>query len=147
MAGEAPVKSLDMMEEDESFLSPETMLQFYRRLYPFESIFLWLNHQYQPTRQFTNREIAMSLPGDVYLRYNSFTNAADMKKSVLQLNPTRFEIGPVYTARVRLDILFLHIKIFSVFSNIAAKRQKNSAAWFVPPHTARARVRHRYDRL
>jgi DNA primase small subunit len=95
-------RQTDMMDEDDSFTSPETMLAFYKHLYPFESIYLWLNHNAQPTRQFTHREFAFTLPGDVYLRYNSFTNAADMKKSVLQLNPSRFEVGPVYTVRVRV---------------------------------------------
>lgn len=86
-------------------LSPEIMLAFYRRLYPFKSIYQWLNHEHAPTKLFTNREFAFTLPGDVYLRYNSFTTADELKKQVCNLNPTRFEIGPVYSARVRLDNL------------------------------------------
>ena len=81
------------------------MLTFYRRLYPFKSIFNWLNHEHAPTRRFTHREFAFTLPGDVYLRYNSFNNADELKKQVCQLNPTRFEIGPVYSARVRSSTL------------------------------------------
>ncbi|PFH52041.1 hypothetical protein AMATHDRAFT_140971 [Amanita thiersii Skay4041] len=77
------------------------MLTFYRRLYPFKSIFHWLNHDSTPTRRFTHREFAFTLPGDVYLRHNSFNSADDLKKQVCQLNPTRFEIGPVYSARPR----------------------------------------------
>ncbi|KAI0701069.1 prim-pol domain-containing protein [Cytidiella melzeri] len=86
------------MEED---LSPEVMLAFYRRLYPFKSIFTWLNHEHTPSKQFTNREFAFTLAGDVYLRYQSFVTADEMKKQVCQMNPTRFEIGPVYSARPR----------------------------------------------
>ncbi|KAF8904366.1 hypothetical protein CPB84DRAFT_1772852 [Gymnopilus junonius] len=81
--------------------SPEVMLTFYRRLYPFKSIYHWLNHEHAPTRLFTQREFAFTLVGDVYLRYNSFTTADELKKQVCQLNPTRFEIGPVYSARPR----------------------------------------------
>ncbi|KAL6302689.1 prim-pol domain-containing protein [Sparassis latifolia] len=81
--------------------SPEIMLAFYRRLYPFKSIFGWLNHEHAPTRLFTHREFSFTLQGDVYLRYNSFTTAEDLKKQVCTLNPTRFEIGPVYSARPR----------------------------------------------
>ncbi|TFY69581.1 hypothetical protein EVG20_g3098 [Dentipellis fragilis] len=81
--------------------SPEVMLAFYRRLYPFKSIFKWLNHEHTPTRLFTNREIAYTLQSDVYLRYNSFTTFEEFKKQTCTLNPTRFEIGPVYTARPR----------------------------------------------
>ncbi|KAK0486298.1 hypothetical protein IW261DRAFT_1549142 [Armillaria novae-zelandiae] len=47
------------------------MRLFYRRLYPFRSIFTWLNQQHAPTRLFTHREFAFTLPGDIYLRYNS----------------------------------------------------------------------------
>lgn len=82
-------------------VSPEVMLAYYRRLYPFKSIFTWLNHSHTPTKLFTHREFAFTLAGDVYLRYNSFNNADDLKKQVLALNPTRFEIGPMYSARVR----------------------------------------------
>lgn len=81
-------------------LSPEAMLAFYQRLYPFKSIFHWLNHEPAPTRLFVHREFAFTLQGDVYLRYNSFANADELKKQVCTLNPTRFEIGPVYSARV-----------------------------------------------
>ncbi|KAH9888072.1 prim-pol domain-containing protein [Cubamyces lactineus] len=77
------------------------MLAFYRRLYPFKSIFAWLNHEHIPTKLFTHREFAFTLQGDVYLRYNSFANADELKKQVCTLNPTRFEIGPVYSARPR----------------------------------------------
>ena len=76
------------------------MLTFYRRLYPFKSIYNWLNHEHTPSRLFTHREFAFTLPGDTYLRYNSFTTAEELKNQVCQLNPSRFEIGPVYSARV-----------------------------------------------
>lgn len=92
-----PVSSMDMTVDPSS---PEVMLTFYKRLYPFKSIFNWLNHEHTPTRLFTHREFAFTLQGDVYLRYNSFNSAEELKKQVCALNPTRFEIGPVYTARV-----------------------------------------------
>ncbi|KAH9174905.1 prim-pol domain-containing protein [Lactarius sanguifluus] len=81
--------------------TPELMLVFYRRLYPFKSIFKWLNHEHIPGRLFTHREIAFTLQNDVYLRYNSFATADEFKKQTCTLNPSRFEIGPVYTARPR----------------------------------------------
>jgi DNA primase small subunit len=84
--------------------TPELMLAFYRRLYPFKSIFKWLNHEHTPSRLFTHREIAFTLQNDVYLRYNSFMTADEFKTQTCTLNPTRFEIGPVYTARVSLCV-------------------------------------------
>lgn len=87
------------MEDDVS--SPEVMMTFYRRLYPFRSIFAWLNHQHTPNRLFTHREFAFTLQGDVYLRYNSFSTADELRKQVMRLNPSRFEIGAIYNARPR----------------------------------------------
>ena len=84
-------------------VTPGIMLAFYRRLYPFKSIFSWLNHEHVPTKMFTHREFAFTLQGDVYLRYNSFANAEELKKQVCSYNPTRFEIGPVYSARVSVS--------------------------------------------
>ncbi|KAF9524030.1 prim-pol domain-containing protein [Crepidotus variabilis] len=84
--------------------SPEIMLTFYNRLYPFKSIFAWLNHSHKPGRLFTHREFAFTINtsgGEAYLRYNSFNAADELKKQVCTLNPTRFEIGPVYSAKPR----------------------------------------------
>ncbi|KAI0728456.1 prim-pol domain-containing protein [Fomitopsis betulina] len=77
------------------------MLAFYKRLYPYKSIFGWLNHEHVPTKRWTHREWAFTLPPDTYIRYQSFADAEDLKKQVCQLNPTRFEIGPVYSAKPR----------------------------------------------
>ena len=93
---------LNMATTNDADTSPEVMLQFYRMLYPFKSIFTWLNHEHVPTKLFTHREFSFTLQGDVYLRYHSFNTAEDLKKQVLALNPTRFEIGPVYSAKVRV---------------------------------------------
>lgn len=81
--------------------SPEVMLAFYRRLYPFKPIFHWLNHEPTPADLFVKREIAFNLPGEVIIRYNSFNDHDEFKKQVCKLNPTRFEIGPVYSSRPR----------------------------------------------
>lgn len=53
-----------------------------------------------PAKLFTHREFAFTLQGDIYIRYNSFNTADDFKKEVLRLTPSRFEIGPQYSARV-----------------------------------------------
>jgi DNA primase small subunit len=52
-----------------------------------------------PCRRFTHREFAFTLQNDAYLRYNSFTTAEDLKRDVIRLCPSRFEIGPVYSAK------------------------------------------------
>ncbi|KZT43061.1 DNA primase catalytic subunit [Sistotremastrum suecicum HHB10207 ss-3] len=89
-----------MQPEFES-TSPELMLAFYRRLYPFKSLFQWLNQGQAPSKLFSNREFAFTLPGDVYLRYHSFDTMDDLKKQIVKLNPSRFEIGAIYSAKPR----------------------------------------------
>ena len=75
------------------------LLAYYRRLLPFRSLYTWLNQDVAPTRNFTHREFAFTLQNDAYLRYQSFSSWDEWKKEVCRLNPSRFEIGPVYSAK------------------------------------------------
>ncbi|KAF8330760.1 prim-pol domain-containing protein [Cantharellus anzutake] len=82
----------------------QVILAYYKRLFPFKSIYAWLNHQHPPTRLWTNREFAFTVNGangEAYLRWLSFSNADELKKEVIRLNPSRFEVGAVYSARPR----------------------------------------------
>lgn len=102
--------------------SPQVMNAFYRRLFPYRPFFLWMNQDNGecppirclpvaadattadhtvPSKLFTHREFAFTLANDVYIRYNSFYNIDEFKREILRLNPSRFEIGPQYNARVR----------------------------------------------
>jgi DNA primase small subunit len=73
---------------------------YHKRLFPSKSNFQWVNHQHNPTRLFTHREWAFTLPGDVYLRWNSFNTVDELKKEAIRYNPSRFEVGAVYSAEV-----------------------------------------------
>lgn len=53
----------------------DTMLAFYQRLFPFRYLFQWLNHGVMPSPDFGNREFALTLQNDAYLRYQSYTSA------------------------------------------------------------------------
>ncbi|KAJ6157796.1 hypothetical protein N7470_005388 [Penicillium chermesinum] len=79
----------------------EIMLAFYQRLFPFRYLFQWLNHGIVPTRDFGNREFALTLQNDAYLRYQSYPTADLFRKDILKMNPSRFEIGPVYSTNPR----------------------------------------------
>ncbi|KAL9071260.1 MAG: hypothetical protein Q9157_005522 [Trypethelium eluteriae] len=80
---------------------PEIMKAFYQRLFPFRHLFQWLNHSPSPTNDFANREFAFTLQNDAYLRYQSFPTADLLRKQCVSLNPSRFEIGPVYSTNPR----------------------------------------------
>ncbi|KAJ5594192.1 uncharacterized protein N7459_000400 [Penicillium hispanicum] len=79
----------------------DIMLAFYQRLFPFRYLFQWLNHGIVPTRDFGNREFALTLQNDAYLRYQSYPTADLFRKDILRQNPSRFEIGPVYSTNPR----------------------------------------------
>lgn len=72
------------------------MRHYYDNFLPFNLIFQWLNHSRIPENDFTHREFAFEHQTGAYQRYNSFQDAADFKKKVVKVNPTRFEIGAVY---------------------------------------------------
>ncbi|ORY07553.1 DNA primase small subunit [Clohesyomyces aquaticus] len=84
-----------------SFSDPEIIRAFYQRLFPFRYLFQWLNHSAAPSNDFAHREFAFTLPNDAYLRYQSFTTADLLRKQCIQMLPTRFEIGPVYSSNPR----------------------------------------------
>ncbi|KAK0517198.1 hypothetical protein JMJ35_000353 [Cladonia borealis] len=83
------------------YTDPEVMLAFYQRLFPFRYLFQWLNHSIKPSNDFGHREFAFTLQNDAYLRYQSYPTGDLLRKDVLRVNPSRFEIGPVYTAPPR----------------------------------------------
>jgi DNA primase small subunit len=80
---------------------PEVMRSFYQRLFPWRYLFQWLNHSPIPSNDFGHREFAFTLQNDAYLRYQAFPTADLLRKDVLRLMPSRFEIGPVYTTNPR----------------------------------------------
>jgi len=120
-------------------IDPQAYTVYYKRLLPFKSLFTWLNHQHTPTRLFTHREWAFTVAGDVYLRWNSFTTVDEFKKEVLRLNPSRFEIGAIYTARVGMPLSLpfkiimlttcdcflyaLYFKTFCVTANVTSSQK------------------------
>ncbi|GMM35779.1 DNA primase subunit [Saccharomycopsis crataegensis] len=87
----APVKKGPKVSESD-------MLFYYKHLLPFKYIFHWISHSNtEITNSFTNREFAYEYRSGAYQRYNSYTSLTDFKNSVIKANPTRFEIGAVYT--------------------------------------------------
>ncbi|ODV80316.1 prim-pol domain-containing protein [Suhomyces tanzawaensis NRRL Y-17324] len=72
------------------------MLFFYKRLLPFKQVFKWLSHSPKVTKDFTMREFAFEFRTGAYQRYNSYGSVDEFKQSVINANPTRFEVGAVY---------------------------------------------------
>ncbi|KAK5124461.1 hypothetical protein LTR85_001678 [Meristemomyces frigidus] len=83
------------------YAEPDTLRQFYSRIFPFRPLFQWLNHSPTPQPDFQNREFAFVLPGGAYIRYQSFASADLFRKQCIQMTPERFEIGPQYSINPR----------------------------------------------
>ncbi|KAL8654943.1 MAG: hypothetical protein Q9226_003237 [Calogaya cf. arnoldii] len=83
------------------YSDPGVMKAFYQRLFPFRYLFQWLNHSMKPSNDFGHREFAFTLQNDAYLRYQSFPTSDLLRKDIIRQNPSRFEIGPVYTTNPR----------------------------------------------
>ncbi|KUL84528.1 hypothetical protein ZTR_08760 [Talaromyces verruculosus] len=93
--------TLAPVSQGPSGIDAEVMLAFYQRLFPFRAMFQWLNHGVVPSPDMVNREFAVFLQNEAVLRYQSFATADLFRKEILRLNPTRFEIGPVYSTNPR----------------------------------------------
>ncbi|OBA18978.1 prim-pol domain-containing protein [Metschnikowia bicuspidata var. bicuspidata NRRL YB-4993] len=90
-------EAVDKVHVNLSKPSESDMLFYYQRILPFKHIFKWLNHAVKPTKDFTMREFAYEFRLGAYQRYNSFSTADEFQKSVVSANPTRFEVGAIYT--------------------------------------------------
>lgn len=130
---------------------PMTYLAYYKYLLPWKSLYTWLNRTYSApgstvspnasttsaSRNFTHREFAFTLLNDAYLRYNSFSTAEELKREVCRLNPARFEIGPVYSAKVRKRRMQLKSELKLPW---AAQRQKDGAKGHIPTRLQRTGI-------
>lgn len=78
----------------------EGFARYYDEFFPYRTWFQWLNHSPVPSQDFTRREFAFTINNgsdDIYLRYQSFTDAVAFKNKTMSLVPKRFEIGSVYS--------------------------------------------------
>ena len=104
-------KERNSADEIEPF-SPQLLRMYYSHFFPYEDMYKWLcygnDKQFHPAaiaeagvidrKFFLKREFSFTLQGDIYIRYLSFNNAAEMKKTMMAKQPIKIDLGAYYNA-------------------------------------------------
>ncbi|KAH9298191.1 hypothetical protein KI387_029873, partial [Taxus chinensis] len=75
---------------------------YYGKLFPYAELFKWLScghdgkHPACDSSYFGRREFSFTLEHDIYIRFQSFQDAADMEISIKEKCPHKIDIGAVY---------------------------------------------------
>ena len=76
---------------------------YYGRLFPWKSLYSWLAYGNGDAKCpgadasfFQRRELCFTLDGDIFCRYQSFSDGASMAKAIRSALPSKIDIGPVF---------------------------------------------------
>lgn len=93
------------VDSSENVFDPSSLRQllgvYYKRLFPYSLYYKWLRYNDEKNVQFSHREFSFTLEGDIYLRYQSFTDEAEMRSAIRDKTPYKIDIGAVYSFRPR----------------------------------------------
>ncbi|KAG0416826.1 DNA primase small subunit, partial [Dictyocoela roeselum] len=70
-------------------LEKNQLFNFYNKIYPVQEISDWLHLN-------CFREISFTLQNDIYLRYNTFSSASELKGRLVTDMPIKIDIGAIY---------------------------------------------------
>ncbi|KAK9867682.1 hypothetical protein WJX84_000552 [Apatococcus fuscideae] len=85
-----------------SFSKDELLRIYYGRLFPFDDFAKWLSygndskHPKADAGFFQRREFCFTLEGDIFIRYQSFKDKAELQAAVNSRQPAKIDIGPLY---------------------------------------------------
>ena len=106
----------------------DLMKLYYGRLFPFETMVKWLaygnersaKHPKADKTFFPRREFCFTLDGDIFVRYQSFKDGADLANAIRLKCPSKIDIGPVYNVDPRKRAAYTSSVSSSVDSNLRA---------------------------
>ncbi|XP_011101033.1 DNA primase small subunit [Sesamum indicum] len=76
---------------------------YYGKLFPFADMHKWMSygndgkHPGCDQSYFGRREFSFTLDNDIYLRFQSFNNVAELENAIKEKCPFKIDIGPVYS--------------------------------------------------
>ncbi|CAA7388552.1 unnamed protein product [Spirodela intermedia] len=76
---------------------------FYGKLFPHADIFKWMSygndgkHPACDQSYFGRREFSFTLDNDIYIRFQSFSNATEMENAIKEKCPFKIDLGAVYS--------------------------------------------------
>ncbi|CAN8071127.1 unnamed protein product, partial [Agarophyton chilense] len=73
---------------------PAKLRWYYARLFPLSQLARWL--QLGPDHALQRREISLTLPAHIFVRWNSFANPEDLHTRLTTAAPLKLDIGAVY---------------------------------------------------
>ena len=88
----------------------DLMKLYYGRLYPHQTMYKWLaygndkakaKHPRADKSFFSRREFCFTLDGDIFVRYQSFKDGAELESAIKKRCPSKIDIGPVYNVDPR----------------------------------------------
>lgn len=96
----------DMQIDEPKGLNLDHLRVYYGKLFPYADMFKWLSygndgkHPACDNSYISRREFSFTLENDIYIRYQSFSNATEMENSIKEKCPVKIDIGPVYNVNL-----------------------------------------------
>ncbi|KAI3994041.1 hypothetical protein MKX01_012298 [Papaver californicum] len=103
MIDEKEQQQFPLVQCTQEEFNPDHLKIYYGKLFPYADIYKWMSygndrkHPACDLSYFGRREFSFILGNDVYLRYQSFNNAAQMETSIKRECPFKIDIGAVYS--------------------------------------------------
>lgn len=78
---------------------PDLLPIYYKKLFPYNPYFRWLNYGGVHKGYFSRREFSFTLKDDIYIRYQSFSSEKELSEEIQKRCPYKIDIGAVFTHR------------------------------------------------